>query len=116
MSTGNIDCPKCGVRLVVNVRGMGVPGGQEREEGSCPLCHEIVHSEMTDGFIFVDLNPDDHAGLFFISNPLTGRPKKMTGGSPDIEKARFSSEEKREKFIDLFFPSAVIAIDVPVRD
>lgn len=116
MSTGNIDCPKCGVRLVVSVRGMGVPGGQEREEGSCPLCHEIVHTEMTDGFISVDLNPEDSSGLFFISNPFTGKPKKQTEGGLDVEKARFSNKENRQKFINLFFPSSVITVEVPVRN
>ncbi len=38
MSWNEIECPKCGVRLKTDVRGMGVPGGQEREEGYCPVC------------------------------------------------------------------------------
>lgn len=104
----NIDCPNCGVRLVVNVFGMGVPGGKEREEGSCPLCQAVVHSEMTDGYIVVDLNPDDRAGLFFISNPFSGRPLQRTAEGLDIEKARFSTAEARQKFLDRFFPAAVV--------
>lgn len=57
MSWTDIDCPKCGVSLRISVRGMGVPGGKEREEGLCPKCNALVVSEMTDGFVYVELLP-----------------------------------------------------------
>lgn len=57
MSWTEIDCPECGARLKISVRGMGVPGGKEREEGFCPKCGTLAVSEMTDGFVYVELVP-----------------------------------------------------------
>lgn len=33
---------------------MGVPGGKDREEYSCPYCHEEVGYIMTDGHVKVE--------------------------------------------------------------
>jgi hypothetical protein len=38
---------------------MGVPGGQEKEQGYCPNCHKLVAEFMTDGFIDVYLIQDE---------------------------------------------------------
>lgn len=46
----NVKCPNCGTIVGVIERPMGVPGGKEREEASCPVCHEIIYSAITDGW------------------------------------------------------------------
>ena len=48
-------CEKCGAKLRVAERSMGVPGGKEKEQGYCPKCGELVAEFMTDGFIDVHL-------------------------------------------------------------
>lgn len=45
---------------------MGVPGGQEMEEGDCPFCNTTVARFMTDGFINVKLSEDQHKLLQMI--------------------------------------------------
>lgn len=61
MSWRELACPKCAVQLRIEVRSMGVPGGKDREEGFCPACGELVVSEMTDGFVYVELAPPGEA-------------------------------------------------------
>ena len=51
-------CEKCGTKLRVRERPMGVPGGKEKEQGHCPKCREVVAEFMTDGFIDVDILSD----------------------------------------------------------
>lgn len=111
MSWNETDCPKCGVRLKTSVRGMGVPGGKEREEGFCPVCNELVISEMTDGFVYVELAPTCATRIM---NPLTGRPLEKTPDGRSLADVTFSSEERAQKFVSLFWPSAVITKEGPV--
>lgn len=44
-------CPKCNAKLHIIERPMGVPGGKEKEQAYCPICHELIAEHMTDGFI-----------------------------------------------------------------
>ncbi|MGX9776764.1 hypothetical protein ACWYXN_25090 [Janthinobacterium aestuarii] len=62
------ECPRCKTLLVVTERSMGVPGGQEKEQGYCPLCREEVAEFMTDGFIVVKLAESQHQLLQTIFN------------------------------------------------
>lgn len=48
-----IKCPKCSIKLRVEVSEMGVAGGKMREEGHCPKCLETVAKYSTSGFIRV---------------------------------------------------------------
>lgn len=45
------ECTQCGATVIVTEHPMGVPGGQEKEQGYCPTCHGLVAEFMTDGFI-----------------------------------------------------------------
>jgi hypothetical protein len=54
-------CKKCGAKLQIVERGMGVPGGKEKEQAHCPKCNELVAEHMTDGFIDATLLPDQVA-------------------------------------------------------
>lgn len=113
MSSNEIDCPKCGVRLKTSVQGMGVPGGKEREEGHCPKCGELVISEMTDGFVYVDLVS---TGGLVITNPFTGKVVEATPDGMSLAGVTFSNEQAVEKFISLFLPGSIITKSVPVKD
>lgn len=106
------ECPKCGVRLRTCVRGMGVPGGKEREEGFCPVCDELVISEMTDGFVYVELLS---TGGLTITNPLTGKALTTTPNGRSIAGATFKSTEAAEKFIFQHWAAPVLTKDVPVK-
>lgn len=44
-------CEKCGAEVLVEVTDMGVPGGKEKEEGYCPVCHNLVAKHITSGFV-----------------------------------------------------------------
>lgn len=112
MSSNEIDCPKCGVRLKTTVRGMGVPGGLDREEGHCPICGELVISEMTDGFVYVDLV---QTGGLTITNSLTGKPFENTPDGISLAGVTFSNEQAATKFISLHWPAPVITKDVPAK-
>lgn len=83
---------------------MGVPGGKEREEGHCPICGELVISEMTDGFVYVDLVA---TGGLTITNPLTGKAMKETPSGKSLAGVTFSNEQAVEKFAALYWPEAV---------
>ena len=50
-----LSCSKCGAKLKIVERPMGVPGGKEKEQAYCPRCHELVAEHMTDGFISAHL-------------------------------------------------------------
>lgn len=52
------ECNKCGAKVRVVERPMGVPGGKEKEQGYCPKCGDLVAEWMTDGFIDVHLIAD----------------------------------------------------------
>lgn len=106
MSWNETDCPKCGVRIKTSVRGMGVPGGKEREEGFCPVCSELVISEMTDGFVFVELAT---TGSVSIQNPFTGKRMDKTPSGMTLDGVTFSSEETAKKFISLHWPAPVLS-------
>lgn len=110
MSSKEIDCPKCGVRLKTSVQGMGVPGGKEREEGHCPMCGELVISEMTSGFVYVDLVS---TGGFTITNPLTGKEMENTPGGMSLAGVTFSNEQAAHKFMSLNWPAPVPTKAVP---
>ena len=56
------ECPKCGEKLKIVERPMGVPGGQDKEQAYCPRCGALVAEFMTDGFIDAHLLPDDDRG------------------------------------------------------
>lgn len=62
------ECDNCKTELVVIERPMGVPGGQEMEEGYCPLCRNEVARFMTDGFISVKLTEGQYRLLQTIFN------------------------------------------------
>lgn len=62
------ECDRCKTNLVVIERPMGVPGGQEMEEGDCPLCGNVVAKFMTDGFISIKLTDGQHRLLQTIFN------------------------------------------------
>ncbi len=109
MSWNEIECPKCGVRLKTDVRGMGVPGGQEREEGYCPVCSELVISEMTDGFVYVDLIS---TGGVTITNPLTGKPMEKTPDGISLAGLTFKDEQAAQKFMSLYRPSPILTKDI----
>jgi len=86
-----------------------VPGGKEREEGHCPICGVLVISEITDGFVFVDLVS---TGKLKISNPLTGKAMEVTPSGISLEKVSFSNEQAAEKFISLYWAAPVITKNV----
>lgn len=57
-----VKCSECGKWFSVIEFPMGVPGGKEREEYSCPYCHQEVGYKMTDGYVRVEKiepQPDD---------------------------------------------------------
>ena len=56
------ECKKCGVRLQIIERPMGVAGGKEKEQAYCPNCQELVAEHMTDGFIDAHLITSDKPG------------------------------------------------------
>ena len=62
------ECNRCKAKLVVIERPMGVPGGQDMEEGDCPLCRNVVARFMTDGYISVKLIDEQHQFLQMIFN------------------------------------------------
>jgi len=62
------ECYGCKTKLVVIDRSMGVPGGQEMEEGDCPLCGTVVARFMTDGYISVKLTDEQHRLLQTVFN------------------------------------------------
>lgn len=43
-------CKKCGKHVFVFEHLMGVPGGKEKEEATCPNCGNVVYEAMTDGW------------------------------------------------------------------
>lgn len=45
-------CKECGRKFRVEVTTMGVPGGKEREEISCPYCGCNNGYRMTSGFVY----------------------------------------------------------------
>lgn len=106
------ECPKCGVRLRTCVRGMGVPGGKEREEGFCPICGALVISEMTDGFVYVEVNS---SGGFMITNPYTGNPITSTSNGASLVGATFNTAEAAQKFIFQHLANPVLAKNEPVK-
>lgn len=112
MPWNEIECSICGVRLKTCVRGMGVPGGQEREEGFCPVCGALVISEMTDGFVFVELLS---TGGITIKNPLTGRPMDKTADGLSLIGVTFNSEETALKFISQHWPAPVLTKEISIK-
>lgn len=48
-----VKCNNCGKWFYVVEFPMGVPGGKEREEYSCPYCHQEAGHITTDGFVRV---------------------------------------------------------------
>lgn len=113
MGWSEIECPKCGVRHRTRVRGMGVPGGKEREEGFCQICGELVISEVTDGFIDVEVIS---SGGFTITNPLTGKPIATTPDGLSLAGVTFNSTEAAEKFIFQHWAAPVLTKEVQVKD
>lgn len=109
MSWNETECPKCGVRIKTCVRGMGVPGGQEREEGFCPFCGELVISEMTDGFVYVELVT---TGGFTITSP-SGKPMEETPGGKSLAGITFKSEDTARKFIARYWSDPVLVKEFP---
>ena len=55
----NVNCPKCGAKLQIVERPMGVAGGLDKEQAYCPICKELVAEHMTDGFIDAILIDDE---------------------------------------------------------
>ena len=52
------ECNRCGTKLRIVERSMGVPGGKDKEQDYCQKCGELVAEFMTDGFIDVHLVHD----------------------------------------------------------
>lgn len=48
-------CKKCGAKVSITERSMGVPGGKEKEQAYCPKCGVLVAEHITDGFIDTSL-------------------------------------------------------------
>ena len=46
-----MNCKKCGKKFRVEVTTMGVPGGKDREEITCPYCSQLNGYRMTSGFV-----------------------------------------------------------------
>lgn len=113
MSWVEMDCPKCGVRLKTRVRGIGVPGGKERENGFCPICRELVISEVTDGFVDVELNS---SGGSTITNALTGEAHEKTPDGLSLKGVTFSNREAADKFTAIYWRNAVMTVCVPVKE
>lgn len=105
MSSDEMDCPKCGVRLRTSVHEMGVPGGKDREEGHCPMCGELVISEMTDGFVYVNLAS---TGGLKITNALMNVALDETPNGKSLKDVTFGSEQAAYKFIALHWPEAPV--------
>ncbi|WP_037246335.1 hypothetical protein [Rhodoferax saidenbachensis] len=112
MNWNQIECPTCAVRLQTRVRGMGVPGGKERENGFCPICGTLVISEVTDGFVEVELVS---SGGFKITNALTGLAHLETPGGISLEHATFTGMDAVDKFTALYWPDAVMHVHVPIK-
>ncbi len=53
------NCEKCGAKVKIIERPMGVPGGKDNEPASCPKCSALVAEHMTDGFIDAKLISDE---------------------------------------------------------
>lgn len=108
MNWHEIECPKCAVRLQTRVLSMGVPGGKEKEEGHCPICGACVISEMTDGFVDVQLVA---TGGFKITTPDGAKAIKSTPGGIDLTLCTFNGRAAAEKFADLYWPNPVWMVE-----
>lgn len=51
MERYEMNCKKCGKKFRVEVTTMGVPGGKDREEITCPYCSQLNGYRMTSGFV-----------------------------------------------------------------
>jgi ribosomal protein L37AE/L43A len=51
-----VECPKCEAKLKVIDHSTSGPGGQEKEQGYCPVCGDLVVERMTSGLIAVRLD------------------------------------------------------------
>lgn len=57
---GEGKCPRCGASIKVSEYMMGVPGGKEREEAICPICKNVLFSEVTDGWFDVSVTSTEY--------------------------------------------------------
>lgn len=57
---GEGKCPRCGASIKVSEYRMGVPGGKEREEAICPICKNVLFSEVTDGWFDVSITSTEY--------------------------------------------------------
>ncbi len=57
---GEGKCPRCGASIKVSEHRMGVPGGKEREEAICPICKNVLFSEVTDGWFDVSVTSTEY--------------------------------------------------------
>lgn len=86
---------------------MGVPSGIELKEGFCPICSNLVISEVTNGFVEVELNS---SGGFKITNPFTGRVRETTPNGISLKDVTFSNKEAVDKFMSIYWPNAVMVV------
>ncbi|AXK38522.1 hypothetical protein [Crenobacter cavernae] len=72
------ECKKCHAKVIVTEHPMGVPGGQDKEQGYCPACGELVAEFMSDGFIRTALAPSKMRELkYTICRDRHGHPLVM---------------------------------------
>lgn len=111
-------CDGCKTGLIVIERPMGVPGGQEMEEGDCPLCGKVVARFMTDGFISVKLTDRAHQLLQTIFNASRAGhacPPDIVEASADLIVAGFVRHAGNELHIVEEVQQALVRAHQPLN-
>jgi len=97
---------------------MGVPGGQELEEGNCPLCGEVVARFMTDGFISVKLTKEQHRLLQTIFNASRTHhpcPQHIVEAAANLIKAGYILQVGSDLIVTNEVQQALASIGQPLK-
>jgi hypothetical protein len=112
------ECDRCKTKLVVIERPMGVPGGQEMEEGDCPLCGNVVARFVTDGFISVKLTDGQHRLLqtiFTVSRAGHPCPQDVASAAASLIAAGFVKQSGSDLHVPAEVQQALASVHQPLK-